>query len=126
MAGERGTLIVLEAPHRLRVTLKDIREVLGDRKIAVGREMTKLHEEIFRGTVSEAEAHFTSPRGEFTLVIRGVETKAPAGLDEATLTELAAMRRAGVPAKEAVAKISAQTGLSRREIYHAWLKLPRD
>jgi 16S rRNA (cytidine1402-2'-O)-methyltransferase len=126
VAGERGTLVVLEAPHRLRATLKDIREVLGDREIAVGREMTKLHEEIFRGTVGEAEAHFTKPRGEFTLVIRGAVTTAPSGLDEAARTELAAMRRAGVPAKEAVAKISAQTGLSRREIYHTWLKLPRD
>jgi len=126
VAGERGTLIILEAPHRLRATLKDIREVLGDREIAVGRELTKLHEEVFRGTVVEAEAHFASPRGEFTLVIRGAEAAAPSGLDEEAQAELLAMRRAGVPAKEAVAKISEQTGLPRREVYNTWLKLPRD
>jgi 16S rRNA (cytidine1402-2'-O)-methyltransferase len=71
VAGESGTVIALAAPHRLAATLQDILEVFGDRRLAVGRELTKLHEEIYRGTVSGAIAHFVRPRGEFTLVIDG-------------------------------------------------------
>jgi 16S rRNA (cytidine1402-2'-O)-methyltransferase len=59
IASETGTIIVLEAPHRITATLSDILAVFGDRRLAIGRELTKLHEEIFRGTVSEALAHFT-------------------------------------------------------------------
>jgi len=67
------TLIFLETPHRLVDALKDIQAMLGDRKIAVARELTKLHEEIFRGGVDEALAYFQSkpPRGEITLIIAG-------------------------------------------------------
>ncbi len=67
----KGTIIALEAPHRLTAALGDILSVLGDRRIAVCRELTKLHEEVSRGVVSEAIKHFTAPRGEFTLVIEG-------------------------------------------------------
>ncbi|MCJ7700710.1 MAG: 16S rRNA (cytidine(1402)-2'-O)-methyltransferase, partial [Anaerolineales bacterium] len=65
------TLIFLETPHRLSSGLEDILAVLGDRQIAVARELTKLHEEIYRGLISEVAAHFNevSPRGEITLVI---------------------------------------------------------
>ncbi len=64
---------MLETPHRLLDALQDLFEVLGDRQIAVARELTKLHEEILRGTLSQALAHFQAeaPRGEFTLVIAG-------------------------------------------------------
>ena len=63
------TLVIFEAPHRLQRSLADVREVLGDRPLAVLREATKLHEEVFRGSVSEAVEHFDRPRGEFTLVV---------------------------------------------------------
>ena len=67
------TLIFLETPHRLLASLSDLLQVLGDRDAAVARELTKLHEEIFRGKLSQALAYFTAnpPRGEFTLVIGG-------------------------------------------------------
>jgi 16S rRNA (cytidine1402-2'-O)-methyltransferase len=71
IADERRTMVVFEAPHRLLQTLDDIQDTLGDRQVAVCRELTKLHEEIFRGRVRTAREHFTKPKGEFTLVIEG-------------------------------------------------------
>lgn len=70
-ATEPRTLVAFESPHRLTATLRDIADTLGERRLAVCREMTKIHEEIFRGTVSQAIEHFQKPRGEFTLVIEG-------------------------------------------------------
>lgn len=71
LAAETRTLVAFESPHRLAAALRDIADTLGERRLAVCREMTKLHEEIFRGTVSEAIGHFQKPRGEFTIVIEG-------------------------------------------------------
>ncbi len=71
IANQDGTIVVLESPHRLLAALDDMLLTLGDRKIAVCRELTKIYEEVFRGTISQAIAHFTEPRGEFTLVIEG-------------------------------------------------------
>jgi 16S rRNA (cytidine1402-2'-O)-methyltransferase len=68
---ERRTVVAFETPHRLGEALSDIGEVLGDRSMCVCRELTKVHEEIFRGRVSEARGHFIEPRGEFSLVIEG-------------------------------------------------------
>jgi 16S rRNA (cytidine1402-2'-O)-methyltransferase len=68
---EQRTIVAFETPHRLREALSDIEEILGNRRLSVGRELTKVHEEIFRGRVSQAREHFTEPRGEFSLVIEG-------------------------------------------------------
>lgn len=70
---EERTLIIYEAPHRLRKVLREIKDVLGDRQIVVARELTKKFEEILRGKISEVEALFEEkePRGEFTLVVEG-------------------------------------------------------
>lgn len=121
VAGARGTLIILEAPHRVSATLQDLLFVLGDRRIAVCRELTKIHEEVFRGTISKAIAHFTEPRGEFTLVIEGhlEEVKT---MTEDIAQQLREMQRAGMTAKEAIARVTQETGLSRKELYRAWLK----
>jgi 16S rRNA (cytidine1402-2'-O)-methyltransferase len=126
VADEPGTLIMLEAPHRLRAALKDILETLGDRKMAAGRELTKLHEEIFRGTVSQAVAHFTVPRGEFTLVIAGKGARQRPELTDEIERQLKEMYAAGATAKEAVAAVAGETGLPRRELYQTWLKLNKD
>ena len=76
LSGERRTLVAFETPHRLKAALDDILDALGNRGVTVCREMTKLHEEIFRGVVLDARDHFEHPRGEFTLVIEGaVEDK---------------------------------------------------
>lgn len=65
------TVVLFEAPHRLRATLADLAAVLGTRRLAVCHELTKVHEEVFRGTAAEALEHFAIPKGEFTLVIEG-------------------------------------------------------
>jgi len=68
---EPRTIVAFETPHRLKKALNDIEEILGDRRVSVCRELTKVHEEIFRGRVSQAREHFVEPRGEFSLVIEG-------------------------------------------------------
>ena len=123
IANEPRTIIAFEAPHRLLSTLNDLMEVLGDRQIAVCRELTKLHEEIFRGTVGQAIEHFPEPRGEFTLIIQG---KAKGDQPEATNSleeELRFLRQQGISAKEAVAQVAELTGRPKKEVYRAWLRL---
>jgi 16S rRNA (cytidine1402-2'-O)-methyltransferase len=71
LAQEERTLVIFESPERVRTLLNDIVECMGDRRIAVCRELTKYHEEIYRGTVRQAIEHITKPRGEFTLVVEG-------------------------------------------------------
>ena len=68
---ESRTIVAFETPHRLNEALEDIEEILGNRRISVCRELTKVHEEIFRGRVRQAREYFVEPRGEFTLVVEG-------------------------------------------------------
>ncbi|MFH1015967.1 MAG: 16S rRNA (cytidine(1402)-2'-O)-methyltransferase [Chloroflexota bacterium] len=124
VASEPGTIVAFEAPHRLKASLEDIQQALGDRQIAVCREMTKLHEEIFRGTVSAAIEHFTEPRGEFTLVIEGKPESKPQ-LTADIEKQLHYRYLSGMPAKKAIAEMAQETGLSRKELYRTWLKLAR-
>ena len=111
------TLVCFESPHRVRAALSDIAATLGDRRVAVCRELTKLHEEVFRGTVSEAIAHFAEPRGEFTLVIEGAAETTPDVPDEELRSRLNAVRKTGVSTKDAVSRLAKDTGLPRRRIY---------
>ncbi len=120
---EPGTIVVLESPHRLLATLNDMLLILGDRRIAACRELTKVHEEVFRERISQAIEHFTEPRGEFTLVIEGKGEKNKPQLTEDIERQLHQMRLSGVTAKEAIAKVAGETSLSRKELYRAWLKL---
>ena len=122
VADEYGTIIALESPHRLPVALNDILLTLGDRNIAICRELTKLYEEVFRGTISQAISHFTEPRGEFTLVIEGKGEKDKPQLTADVERQLHHMCLSGATAKEAIAQLAGETGLSRRELYRAWLR----
>ena len=120
---EARPIVALETPHRLRQSLQDMLTILGDRRVAVCREMTKLHEEVFRGSVSEALSHFGKPRGEFTLVLEGVPVENDNGADLVALASslLDEMRMEGAGARHAVSHVTAVTGLSRRQVYRMWL-----
>ena len=93
--------------------------------MTVCRELTKLHEEVFRGMVSEAIEHFTEPRGEFTLVIEGKGAKDKPKLTEAVEKQLHQMYLSGATAREATAVVAGETGLSKKELYQAWLRLDK-
>jgi len=123
---EQRTLIFYESPHRLRATLADIREVVGNRRMAAARELTKQYEEVVRGTVDEVLEHFREkePRGEFCLVLAGaagepsqLEKAAPPGIDPAD--HVARLEAEGIGLKEAVRQVARMHGLPRREVYRA-------
>lgn len=118
VADERRTLVAFEAPHRLVRGLTDVLDVLGDRRLAVTRELTKLHEEVWRGPVSQALAYFSErkPRGEFTLVIEGAAEKEP--WDEERVREaVGRLLAAGIRRKEAARQVAQAAGWSIREVY---------
>jgi len=123
LATERRAMVALETPRRLRTALEDLLEKLGDRRIAAGRELTKLHEEVFRGTVSEALEKFVAPRGEFTLVIEGAAESATSASPEAARELLTRYREEGLGAKASVARAAGESGVSRREAYRIWLEI---
>jgi 16S rRNA (cytidine1402-2'-O)-methyltransferase len=125
IAGEPATIIILEAPHRLIAALADILSVLGDRRIAICRELTKIYEEVYRGTISEAIRHFAEPRGEFTLIIEGKGDKEKPQLTADIERQLQQMYLAGATAKEATAALAGETGIKKKELYQTWLKLDK-
>ncbi|MDP2917717.1 MAG: 16S rRNA (cytidine(1402)-2'-O)-methyltransferase [Dehalococcoidia bacterium] len=122
VATERRTMVLFESPHRLMASLSDIQSILGDRRIAVCRELTKLYEEVFHGTVSQAIKHFAAPKGEFTLVIEGAKEEGKAEMTGDVQQELRRLRKQGITAREAVARVAGETGLSKKELYRAWIK----
>ena len=122
------TLIFYEAPHKLPYTLADMLEILGDRKIALCRELTKLHEEIIRTTLSEAQNLYTetSPKGEFVIVIEGAKEpeKEEQWWEELTITEHVEKYIAdGVDSKEAVKMTAKDRGLPKRDVYNEYHKI---
>jgi 16S rRNA (cytidine1402-2'-O)-methyltransferase len=121
LVGERRTLVIYEAPHRVERTLADLAEVLGaDRRVVAARELTKLHEEVWRGTLGEGAAWAAAggARGELVLVVEGAP---PAGApDEDTIAAAVATARAeGLSAKDAAARVASALGISKRRAYDA-------
>jgi 16S rRNA (cytidine1402-2'-O)-methyltransferase len=127
LAAERRTVVLYEAPHRLVRTLTDLGQACGDqRRVALGRELTKLHEEVWRGTLAEALAHLEDhpPRGELVIVLDGApapEAATPADVDDAVSARLTA----GDSARDAAATVAAQLGVPKRLAYAAALRLRR-
>jgi len=126
LAGERRTVVCYEAPHRLARTLTDLAAVFGaTRRVAIARELTKLHEEVWRGTLADAcRWAATEPRGEIVLVIDGAPD-APAPSDDALLDALRVHLARGETVKDAAIDVAATFGVSRRVVYELAHTLPR-
>ena len=119
LAGESRTMVLYEAPHRLAATLRDLADALGpSRSVAVARELTKLHEEVWRGPLSRAAewAESASPKGEMVLVIAGAPAPGPAG-DDAVEAALLERLAAGSSARDAAAEVAKELGVPKRRAY---------
>jgi len=125
LSGEVRTMVFHEAPHKLRPTLSDMAEIFGgDRRIALCREMTKLHEDTMRTTLGEAAVYYAAnePRGEYVLVVAGREKgEAPQLSIEDGVAMVLRKRDGGMKMKEAVRQVADDTGLNRNELYQAAL-----
>jgi 16S rRNA (cytidine1402-2'-O)-methyltransferase len=118
LARERATLVFYEAPHRIADTILDLREVLGDRRAVAARELTKMHEEILRGTVSDVADALDAgrQRGEFVLLVEGATETAAA--DDTPIEErVAALEAAGLSRMDAIKEVARERGLPKREVY---------
>ncbi len=123
-----ATLVVYAAPHRLRTILQSMREAWGDRQLAICRELTKMHEEIWRGTLETAIAwaKSKSPRGEYTLVVAGA-TEAAARWDaEQVRSALSQHLDRGLSPSRAAREVAALSGWSRRDVYAVQLEMKGD
>ena len=114
-------MLFYEAPHKLLYTLKDMLEYFGDRKISLCRELTKIHEEIFRTTLSQAVEHYTvnKPKGEFVLVIEGAKAEdiLQAETIEQAYEQVKALVEKGMRGADACKEIAKATGFSKGELY---------
>ena len=122
---EERTMVFHEAPHKLRATLADMAEILGDRPAALCRELTKLHEETLRTTLLQAAELYREkePRGEYVLVVAGAQpAEEPAVSLEEGVRQVQRLREAGMKMKEAVRTVSAQTELNKNDLDEAVLK----
>ena len=122
---EKRTMVFYEAPHKLPSTLRDMLEAWGDRKIAVVREITKIHEEVIRTTLREAAERFSeeSPRGEIVLVIEGAaeDTEKPATIEDAVAMAREFLEQ-GMSSSEAAKKAAQISGLKKGDIYRLLLE----
>lgn len=113
------TLLFLETPHRLLPALQDLQETLGDRRICVARELTKLYEDIFRGRISQAHTHYIDqpPRGEFCLVVEGCLEKQEIWSEAQVLQAIQESLNRGEAAAQIAARLAEASGWPRRELY---------
>ena len=121
---EKRTMVFYEAPHKLERTLADMLECWGDRPIALCREITKLHEECFRTTLSGAVEHYAQhpPRGEFVLVIGGCTEEAPPVESADLLAQVEALVTDGMPLMAAVKQVAKEHGASKNKLYQEALE----
>ncbi len=124
VATEKRTMVVFEAPHRLLASLQDMQAVFGDQRIvAACRELTKIHEEIVRSTLSDLCRHFTSkkPRGEFTLVISG-KPEGERWQEPLVCRRLEELIAQGIKPSEAARQVASQSGWTRQQVYQLALE----
>ena len=126
LKNEERTMIFHEAPHKLLSTLEDLSAAFGpDRRVALCRELTKLHEETRRCTLGEAVAHYSEnvPKGEFVLVLAGAEPREAAAVPlEDAVAQVLTLKAQGVRLKDAAREVAEHTGLSKNELYAAALE----
>ena len=129
VAGERRTTVLYEAPHRVVRTVADLVAACGpDRAIALARELTKLHEDVWRGPLADAAAHLaaTEPRGEYVLVLAGRPVTPPSNVDDDTIrAELLRALEGGADRRAAVATVTSALGVPKRRVYDLATALPR-
>jgi 16S rRNA (cytidine1402-2'-O)-methyltransferase len=128
LAKEKRTIVLLEAPHRIIESLEEMLTQMGDRQVAVARELTKIHEEVLRGSIQDMLAHFQSqpPRGEFTLVIAGASTEEQSVSESEVDDRLRTLAKSGAHGKDAVDAVAKVTGWPRKEIYKRWIALQKN
>lgn len=130
LKNEQRTMLFYEAPHKLTATLTDLCETFGpQRRIALCRELTKLHEETMRTTLAQAAEWYREkePKGEYVLVLDGAERREESAVTLERGVELVLERRArGERMKDAVRQVASDTGLARNELYDAALEASRD
>jgi 16S rRNA (cytidine1402-2'-O)-methyltransferase len=123
LAGEHATVVLYEAPHRILETMDAIEQVLGNRRIVVARELTKIHEEFLRGTPSELRqelARRPALKGEITILIEKATAPEP---DETPLDEAVdSLVEAGMPRMAAIKRVARERGIGKREVYGKLLK----
>lgn len=127
VAAERRTIVLYEAPHRVERTVTDLAAVCGlSRRIALTRELTKLHEEVWRGTLADAAVHLAerAPRGEYVVVVEGAPL-ADAADDSTVLAALHMALATGADRRTAIATVMADTGAAKRRVYDLALTIPR-
>lgn len=121
LASEKRTLILYEAPHKLRATLDDLLKFFGNRKISLCRELTKLNEEVMRTTLTEAVSYYAEnpPRGEYVLVTKAVRTKQPTAppTPKARPSMLRFSKKQGLSRMDAIKAAAKERSLSKGEFY---------
>lgn len=128
LQSETRTIIFYEAPHRLRQTLQDLAEYLGrERQIVLARELTKLHEEFWRGNIGQAIALYSErePQGEYTLVVAGMPPTQPQLSEAEIKAELQQLIAQGISRSQASRQLAKITSLPRRQLYQLALAIPK-
>ena len=124
LADEPRTIVLFESTHRIDATLEDLRDVLGERRVSLAREMTKTYEEVLRGSVSEVAAALKErpDRGEITVVVEGaVHDHRPEPPPEELAERARALMEGGMARKDALAQVARDAGVARRKVFDALL-----
>lgn len=112
--------LCFESPHRLAHTLNEIAQIMPEAELVIGRELTKLHEQIWRGQPADAIVEFAQPRGEFTLLISPKTPEATLWTDAEIRTALAAQAKLGASRPAAARAVAQASGRPRRDVYRLW------
>ena len=122
-------LIIFESPHRLKNCLADMKAILGNRLLVICRELTKVHEEIFRGHITEAEKYFLNPIGEFTIIVQNEVDDIVKNIDQGILNVaeelMAKLKIRGLTSKDVIPYLAKLSKISRKTLYAQWTGLAK-